>query len=84
MRLLKILKVYKEENMQTLAYYLTEAPLSKGKFMAKSLPASNFTEKEFISEMIRNRPDLTESGIKEVLKVLIETAGGLMAKGHAV
>jgi len=70
--------------MTTLNYFLTEAPLSKGKFMAKSLPASIYNEKEFISEMAKNRQGLTESNIKEVLKALIETAEGLLAKGHSI
>jgi len=70
--------------MQTLGYYLTEAPLSKGKFMAKTLPVNIFNDDEFISEMIRGNTGLSVNDIKATLKTLVVTAGRLLSKGNAI
>src|SRR4030042_6562575 len=70
--------------MQTLGYYLTEAPLSKGKFMAKTLPVNTFNDDEFISEMRRDNAELSVNDIKATLKTLVATAERLLSKGNAI
>jgi len=70
--------------MKSISYYLSEMPLSKGKFMAKTLPVNTFNDEEFISEMIRDNPELSVNDIKAMLKTLIVTAERLLSKGNAI
>ncbi len=70
--------------MQTLGYYLTRAPLSKGNFMARTVTNGIYSDKELISEIVNKNSERTENEVKEFLKEMVAAAEKLLSLGYAI
>ncbi|MBN2546354.1 MAG: hypothetical protein JXB50_11195, partial [Spirochaetes bacterium] len=70
--------------MKTLNYYLFESPLTKGKFMARTILVNNYTDQQLIDEMKKKNNGISETGVRETLKLMVETARELLAQGISV
>ncbi len=67
-----------------LSYFLKEVPMAKGKFMANAVSNGTISDREFLAAMNKNNPDYSVNAIKEVLKLMVDTAGEMLAGGYSI
>jgi len=69
---------------KSLSYYLHESPLAKGKFLARTVLNSIYSDEKLIDEMIRNNPGRKTNDIKEFFKEMVKAAEDLMSEGNGI
>jgi len=67
-----------------LCYFLKEVPFAKGKFMAGTMVNGILNDKEFLTAMNKNKPDFSVNTIKEMLKLMTDTAKEILAQGYSI
>ncbi|MBN2546385.1 MAG: hypothetical protein JXB50_11350 [Spirochaetes bacterium] len=70
--------------MKNINYYLLETPLSKGKFIPRTILNNTYTDKELITVMRNKDSSLSEADIKKTLKLLVSSVQYLLSQGIAV
>lgn len=69
--------------MKGLGYYLQQNQLAKG-FIARTVLTNTYSDEEFIEAMCKKDTAKSANEIKEILKLLIETADELLAGGNSI